>query len=52
MEDEREQFRRRVKEEMYGELAEVLKYKKVENRTKPVSTTLPEDCRIIDIRTH
>ena len=35
-----------MKEEMYGELAEVLKYKKVENRTKPVSTTLPEDCRI------
>ena len=46
VEDEREQFRRRMKEEMYGELAEVLKYKKVENRTKPVSTTLPEDCRI------
>ena len=29
VEDEREQFRRRMKEEMYGELAEVLKYKKV-----------------------
>ena len=46
VEDKREQFRQQMKEEMYRELVEVLKYKKVENRTKPASTTLPEDCRI------
>ena len=46
VEDKREQFRQQMKEEMYGELAEVLKYKKVENWMKPMSTTLPEDYRI------
>ena len=43
------QEREREVVEMYsswGEV-EVMKYKKVKNRTKPVATTLPEEFRIV-----